>query len=487
MENNFIEQFLEFEEKYNLFDKKIKDFKYWEFIRMRVYANVWNTVLGLQPVFDKAKKVKKISLKHIKDYIFFKKLKKKDILFSSHPRRMKYGNKYICKSTDCIISLLKDRYSYTIIEEPYYAEIKSATVAHYTPIPYVDIIYTDLIERLYEYKKRFFQFFCSKDYRIIKDELKELLSIINKEFNININFILEKIINNIIYIILMEKTYKNILQKISPKMIIMLFYPSIQKLLLIKCAKEICIPVIDVQHGIMTDEDPIFYHFKIKRNYSSIPNYFFAYSKILNSESNCPYVDEIEKHIKYVGNIFLSEQILKYKKQTNIVEKKYILVISQSVLVDIFSTFIKQLSYLLRNNQEYEILIKLHPYENGYIYEKNNIANNVRIIEKTEDIYKYQNIAFVQLGIYSTALYEGIAFGLPTFIIDNVFGSDFSKKILSFDEQGIYYVKEPSEMVNIILCQNLYKPDKKLINYLWNDNPKANILFNIESICNNKK
>ena len=129
----------------------------------------------------------------------------------------------------------------------------------------------------------------------------------------------------------------------------------------------------------------------------------------------------------------------------------------------------------------------MHPYENGYIYEKNNIENNVRIIEKTEDIYKYQNIAFAQLGIYSTALYEGIAFGLPTFIIDNVFGSEFSKKIVSFDEQGIYYVKEPSEMVNIMLGKNLYKPNKKLINYLWNDNPKTNILFNIENIYNNKK
>jgi hypothetical protein len=81
---------------------------------------------------------------------------------------------------------------------------------------------------------------------------------------------------------------------------------------------------------------------------------------------------------------------------------------------------------------------------------------------------------------YSTAVYECLQFDLPTFIIDNVYGSEEAKEVLG-EENGIYYVENALECFNT-LQQGLEFPDDKLKKSLWEQNSLSNMIINIDKI-----
>jgi hypothetical protein len=68
-----------------------------------------------------------------------------------------------------------------------------------------------------------------------------------------------------------------------------------------------------------------------------------------------------------------------------------------------------------------EIIYKLHPgeydrWKKEYPWLQNN---NISIIDSQHpDLYTLLSSALCQIGVYSTAIYEGLAFGCQTFLVD---------------------------------------------------------------------
>ena len=112
---------IEFEEKYNLKNRKVLNINYWDFCRMNIFYELKSNYEKTNLVADLCKKIKikdkKLNISCFKNY-FFGKNKEIDLLFISDPRRTKQNNLYESIFIDSISNHLKDEYVTMTIEEP---------------------------------------------------------------------------------------------------------------------------------------------------------------------------------------------------------------------------------------------------------------------------------------------------------------------------------------------------------------------------------
>ena len=79
----------------------------------------------------------------------------------------------------------------------------------------------------------------------------------------------------------------------------------------------------------------------------------------------------------------------------------------------------------------------------------------------------------MQVGVFSTSLYEGLAFGLPTIILKNLKNANQTLETLSFIKKGVYAIERPEQVIEVL--NHLEKPQKKDIESLWKNNSINNI------------
>lgn len=485
MTKNLFEDFLTFEEKENLFDIKYDDFKIWEIARGYIYIEIQMIKNNLQPLFPTKKdsqNSKKISFNFFFNSFKFFFLKNIDYVFLNNPRRVKQADgKFYCIYTDLLIDLLKKEYSCVTLEDPYWSLSPTSSVSHFQPIKTENICFLDGIEYIYRFKKYIFKTFCKSKYHQLHLLLLKLEKKIEHEFNCELASIFKVVEDKILYMILTKKIYRKFIKRIKPKAIFEFYdiFPS--KIVINKIAKELNIPIIELQHGIVTEKNPIFLKYSnYIRKYDCLPDYVFSYGKKL---LNTNYMPINKKNIYYIGSLFLDKKINEYKNLKP--KKKNILFISQSNLGDYLSKCASILSDLLKDDKNYQIIYKMHPYEIGNEYACLNKENITVINNRDKDLYYYQSISWAQVGVYSTGLYEGLNFGLKTFILSNCYGFSEIKDIVK-EDNNIFYVKNSNEIFNILT------KEQKLIknsNHYWHKVDCDEILKIINNITSkhNKK
>lgn len=87
----------------------------------------------------------------------------------------------------------------------------------------------------------------------------------------------------------------------------------------------------------------------------------------------------------------------------------------------------------------------------------------------------YQSISIAQVGVYSTGIYEGLIFNLPTYIINNEYGTSEIKEILG-NEKGIHYINSAKDMI-----ESLKKNQKINISNKYWQNIEANKIIELLS------
>lgn len=134
MKNNFFDKFTKYELDNHLFDIKFKDINIWEIMRTYIYIEIEQIMNSLQPLFPTSteKKRKQFSIKILINSLKIFFVKNKDLIFLNNPRRVKQKNgKYYCKYTDPFIEIVKGRYSYITLEDPYWSLSPSNTSSHF--------------------------------------------------------------------------------------------------------------------------------------------------------------------------------------------------------------------------------------------------------------------------------------------------------------------------------------------------------------------
>ena len=406
--------FIKFEQDLGLFERKIDDVLFWERIRHPVFQRIFQKTLIDQeeaPGLDSSPKDKRLGyyLLKFRNYFFaifrFNKnpllAKQHEILVLSHPRRKLmedglwwdiYTDYFIDKLGHSVISLEGD-----------------LLFKYKKPTKTKNLLYTTFIDFLVDMQK----YLGLARVKLTDEEiiyLRKLSQTIKTKYKLSIDLVfLTK------YMLARRKRilpfYLKILNRIKPKMVVLISSPGKENI--IEACKIMQIPVIELQHSVITKYHTGYSFDKKTSNKTTFPDYLLTFGDYWKDSVNYP----IEKDkIISVGYPEFEQKTKRYK---NIKKKKQILFISQKTIGEKLSKFAVELSKIRK--LDYKIIYKIHPLESNLWYEDYPwlAESKIEIADQQgKHLYKLFAESEVQIGVYSTALFEGLSFGVKTFLVD---------------------------------------------------------------------
>lgn len=234
------------------------------------------------------------------------------------------------------------------------------------------------------------------------------------------------------------RQYKKILRRVNPKILIIVVGYS--KEILVRAAKDLNIPVVELQHGVLSK-----YHLGYdvssgrKENFA---DYFFSFGPAWGNMAHFPIPPE---RIIPIGYQYLNTAAKKYQK----VEKKnQILFLSQGTIGDRLSDFAVELAKIIPT--DIRVIYKLHP---GEImrwkteYQSLLQASEQGLIDvitgDEPSLYQLMAQSKWQVGVNSTALFEGMIFKCRTYIADFP-GTEYVQTLI--DSGDFTLIQKPEEI-----------------------------------------
>lgn len=463
--NKIAGSFLSLEERLNLFNLKIIDVYIWDYVRMSIYLKILfkKNNYSISDTSLKSSKVKSV-LKLAK--LLFRMLKKrhripvldKEIVSIGHPRKVKEENLYIDKYNFDIFNEIQKDYSIVSLDHPF-------KLSHFKPRKESNIYYLDYLE-LIAIVSPFTTKLTLKTKE--KKEINKIRLELLKAFDIDLNIE--------IIIIKAIKRYKKLNKKINEyfkggniKLLMCLDGYNFTNKIFLEVANKKNIPTIELQHGTI-GEYHIGYKYKEKKKaILSFPKYLFVWGEFWKKNLALP----LYSNSKVVGFPYLEKRIKDYNTK-----RKNILIISQWT---IGFELLEKINSIAEKISDFNFLFKLHPNEVNTIDEyKNNITTkNITIVDPKADLYDLFNLCQAQIGVYSTALLEGLAFKLETFIIPlegyQVFNELIALKVMCL-------VEDENEIISSLKEKNRF--DKTNYENIWKNNALENTIKEIKKIIN---
>ena len=470
--------FLEKEQKAKLFDRELFGINYWEYIRPLVSCETNSTISNTSAMFSKTKtsfSKYALNIKNIKSYFLHNN--SCDILVISQPRRVKTKNGYRSNYVDYYIDYLKEDYKVMALEEPSWSSLGVSNKAHDFPLYTKNIYLTDIHELLFLVRKKGYRIFHPKKYKMILEEYEIVNKIVNSWYKKGHRPIVfkEYFKDSLIRLDIDKKYVKKVLNKTKPKAVMLHYMPSIFKEMMINECNKRNIKTIEIQHGTITKIDPLVNHCYDLSKIHNDNQYIFSFGLLQVN----PYALTIKNmdNVISIGFPFFEEKLKEMEKKKH--KKKYILIISQSTIGDDIAKFTSELADLLEK-ENYKIVFKYHPSEipkNYMCLKKKNIIE----IKTEKTIYDIQQESMIQIGSYSTSLYEGFAMKIPTLVIRTMFGSIETVDIFKDIKQGVYYIDKPQDVLNYLNRNNI-TPLKKDIEKLWQSDSKNRLKKEVKKI-----
>nr|WP_307905764.1 hypothetical protein [Clostridium botulinum] len=223
-------------------------------------------------------------------------------------------------------------------------------------------------------------------------------------------------------------------------------------LLFVYAAKSLKIPVIEFQHGLISDKH-IGYRYNEKTyDLDPVPDYICVYGSHFENiirKMN----PNLQINILKYGNPLLYEEIFERNNNTNIVDNEetyeYLVTTQGEEFSKYWTRFLKR---LLEVDKEGKILLKVHPNE-VMLYKQlySEILSNPRVIvDENYNIYDCLKRSKRHLSCFSTCHYEALVYNVPTYVIKFP-GWEHVQNLRNYNVQ---YVNTADEFVSNIKTNN---------------------------------
>jgi len=245
------------------------------------------------------------------------------------------------------------------------------------------------------------------------DVIKKAEDKIENQLSIKLD-IISKVENDLSLRQLLFPLYEKVIKRINPE-ICFVTYPHSQYSTFVEVCNRYNIPVVDIQHCAV-NRNYWAYHYPGERQRHVSADYFFAWGKYWQDSVELPFSDN---EIYVTGYPHFNTQKSRHKDVT---QKNQILFLSNPNSGYSLSKFAAKFSK--RVNDIY-IIYKLHGAE--FDTWKDDYpalataaeSGNIVVVDEIEgSLHQLLTESKVQVGVSTTALYEGMSFGLPTFILD---------------------------------------------------------------------
>lgn len=410
-----IDQFLLMEKKEKLLDEELNGFFYWGYLRFNVYMelearanqqkNIVNNKLN-EVTFSKLLTIVKNCT--IENPLL--KSNKKEMIFLSHPRRQLIEDNYSCIYTDDLFEKFQKNSNNSEVLYKF---------GHLKPTKN-DVFYLDYIDILPVLIK---PFYCIYQFRYIKEIERiaiKIYTVLKKYFKVEIGYewIKSLLKRKYIWYKLKKPLLTQYIKKISPKIIVEVVGYETIKMIVNEIAFENNITTVELQHGVI-GKGHLAYNYGYKGNsfrMKFLPQKIFFYGEYWKDTCNFPIGDE-NKYI--TGYPYFDKMKMNFPK---IVEQNRfinVLILSQPEFAFKLYALIEKL-LKLDKFKAFKFIYKLHPAESkkgNLDYKKLEQMGPVEIIENNSiPLYQLFAEANIQIGITSTALFEGLGYDLPTYI-----------------------------------------------------------------------
>lgn len=414
---NIVEKFLSFEEKNNLLKLCIDKVYPWEALRARIYYDIATKI----NIFDEhiiAKQTKKSIIEKTQYLVVFFynilfknpffNFKKIDVLVFEHPRKVLYNGIWIDIYSHFLIDSLirqgnqvevyETRFNGKLFKHPYHAKS------------------LDIFTLVYRLIRPFIK-------TISSIKLMELNQKMNDFFGIKYD-ITNRFIDTVWILKIKSFLYKLLFRLKRPKSIYVVVSYGWSDM--IKAAKELNIEVIELQHGVINKYHLGYNYPKNNKDLHYFPDKLYVWGDFWKKNIDYPLEKKsiISKGFEYFD---IQKKSLKLEK-----DKNSIIILSQGGIGEVLAGFVLE---NIDNLAKYTIHYKLHPSEYKTWGEYKSLVllskyDNVNIIDNNnKSLYYWFSKCDSQLGVFSTAIYEGLAFKCKTFILD-IIGAEYMDKLI---------------------------------------------------------
>ena len=397
--------FESFELDHSLFDLRINDVPVWERLRFPVYKQIkqqhgtgkahtgvdegWREYIRGFELF-----IRNIFIKN--PYL----AGESDILYLGQRRRKKREDGYWWDIYCDPIHNACD-HKYVHFEEPYLLNHQSP--AQTSNIRYLDLInYGSQIQRIlgiYEPQ------ITAKDRKAVTDVENKLLD----EFDAEIDLLsmTQEVLHS-------RRTtlplYRQLLKRVDPKLVVLTV--SYGRETFIEACKQQNVPVVELQHGVIYPNH-LGYSYPSPRTKETFPDYLLTFGDFWTDVVEFPIPDD---HVIPVGYPYLEQSVDEYD---HVETKDQLLFISQGAIGEQLSKFAVAVNQ--HPDINHEIVYKLHPgeYDRWQTEYPWLVDVDFKVIDQSEpELYRLFAESQGQIGVYSTAVYEGLQFGLETYLYE---------------------------------------------------------------------
>lgn len=469
------DEFFRLENEYNLNYIMIQHVYPWELVRLYLYYEITRK-LGLfgsaqqasVSLFDKVKSF----LPFIKNSIFCNPFKGQDnfeILIFNHPRKVLNNGEYM----DIYSYFLRDSLenlgkSYEVLDSPY---LNKHYIKKDDKVKFNDRI----LLGSYFYKKTHNIEYTEKE----SETIQSIENLIHTHFGVEVD-LFEIFSNHILNFQYEYEKYKELLndKKVEQVYVVVAY----ENKALVAACKDLGIEVIELQHGIISKyhlgysypSENITLKSGTYEHIAYFPNKILSFGDYWKDASAYP----IKKHAIFsVGFPYFEDNSKKYKNVSK--KKNQILFISQGVIGKYLSEFACDLASTLEG---YDFIYKLHPGEYSTWNEnypklvEADKLDNFSVIDSNEpELYKLFAESEYQVGAFSTAIYEGLAFNCKTFIVD-VPGVEYLDDLV--EKKIVVKVRNPNDMVNKLKDLDLEEYDADFFFKNYDEQLLEDVLLN---------
>lgn len=450
------EEFFELEDELGLLNRRIQDVYFWERIRVSVHNRLRHVLVDSTDSNDTTNTREYLSA----GWLLIKNLVIKnpfvsddtEFLFYGTGRRKKLDNGLWWDIYhDPIVESLEN--DCLLWERPY-------NVGHNTPAKTSRVRYVDVVEYIGTLlqKTGLGELTLSEDEHAFLDTVENE---IDSRFDVTVSLrsmVTEDLSKRRVRLPL----YQKLLRRIGPNAALIVNSYNGRETFVEACKLE-GIPVVELQHGAMSK-----YHMGYSFPYNDkhiFPDYFLSFGSFWSTLVDIPLPDS---QIHSVGYPYLEQKVQEYD---DVESAKQTIFISQGTIGKELSRFAIELNRL--DEYKNDIIYKLHPqeYDNWKkIYPWLADADIQVVASSNPTLYSLFAESTAQVGVGSTAVYEGLNFNLETYIFDI---ASESHKLKPLTERGhAKLVNEPEDLLDGKMTGKYENFDKE---HIFRSNPIENI------------
>jgi len=465
--SKIIDLFLELEIQKNFFSLKIKNYNFWEYLRIdlcnKIIEEKSNFFQSKNSIDEKRKyylyplKITLLIYNRIK-ILLSKNIY--DVILLNQDRSVLYNGKNVNMHIYPIAKYLAKSFKVLLINQSN-KSFKDKNINSINEVP-VSLLSSVLIYFI-KFNKQELIF------------LNNIQKAIKSSFNLNLD-VVEIAKKVFVYkIFYREKRFKKLFKKFNNK--IFFYYSDHSSEGIVSAARSLDVKSVELQHSLISPLDIRYRIPSILDTYQTVPDYVFTYGDYWNSFYKAP-LKTIAIGFDYFNNSYTKY----YKNSQKKLKKNGIIIYSgilsnknlQAILDELSKALPEKIFYFKLRQEEYGNWRHRYP---EYLIKRKNI---IFISSDNKPVHSYMNDCTWQIGIDSTLIYEGLAFGLTTFILK----TGWFEQMKNIYENNLAFLVTNSKQI-IELIVNYSSHTRRIEkNDIFKENVELNVINAVQEIIN---